>query len=86
MIKIDKGVPMTDSRSRTSVQKYPWRDMRPGDSFFVPNAGHATTRDRKPGFKIFHAGFGKRIHPGSRWVTRAATVDGVTGLRVWRLS
>lgn len=34
-IKIEKGIPMPDARSKSSV--YPFEGMEVGDSFFAPN-------------------------------------------------
>jgi hypothetical protein len=71
MIKIEKGIP-TPPRSR-----YPLRDMEIGDSIFVPGktslgfSGYVASASQKTGFKF---------------ATRKAIEDGVTGLRVWRIS
>ena len=69
-LKIDKGIPPPPERRRRN--KYPFRDLDPGDSFFVPDTAAKTM-----GSSVSHA----RKRYGIRLVTR--TENG--GVRVWRL-
>jgi hypothetical protein len=71
MIEIEKGIP-TPPRSR-----YPLRDMEIGDSIFIPSKTSL-------GFSGYVASAGKQT--GFKFSTRKAIKDGVTGLRVWRIS
>lgn len=71
--KIEKGVPVPLGRhNRGGACKYPWNEMEPGDSFFVP--GRALRN-----FNIV-APANRRYAP-KRFVAR--TVKG--GVRVWRI-
>jgi hypothetical protein len=69
-IQIDKGIPLPPQRRRP--MKYPWRTLKVGESFFVPErtaaefSGNVRSAKKKT---------------GHRYTTR--TVDG--GVRVWRL-
>lgn len=83
MINIDKGVSVpTDGDKGGRQPTYPWRDMKPGDSFFVPTQ-NIDKRERASGFNLT---MGKRAHPGSTWATRTVTENGIRGIRVWRLT
>jgi hypothetical protein len=64
--KIEKGVPLPTS---ATARKYPYREMHPNDSFFVPGA---TTGKFNP------CVFATR-NPGWKFVTRAEK----GGVRVW---
>ena len=65
MIKIDDGVPIPRS-------KYPWREMKVGQSFFTEDP------------KVRAAGFeaGKRLN--LKFVSRTVTENGIKGFRIWR--
>ena len=41
LIKIDKGIPLPPQGSNQRTAKYPWRDMRVGDSIRVQGQGRA---------------------------------------------
>jgi len=47
-IKIDSNVKIPSSSYGVGIGKYPWHNMKPGDSFFVPEA---KTRPATPLFK-----------------------------------
>ncbi len=74
-IKIDKGIPLHDSKRQISpglTQKL--RDMEVGDSFFYP----AVTSTLN--------GIIRNLRPeGIKYSTRKVTENGVLGLRVWRI-
>lgn len=60
---------------------YPWREMRPGQSFFV----EAETALRRKQITAIAAGYAKR-HPEYSFVSRKeVSPDGVTGIRIWRV-
>jgi hypothetical protein len=65
---IEKGIPVVEAKRRN---KYPFADMVPGDSFFIPNPSK---------------GFGTTVRDYSQrlgWNFHYARVDG--GGRVWRM-
>lgn len=72
MIVVEKNIPMPPQGSGRPT-KYPWRDMQPGDSFFVPGetvqsfAGNLSSRLRNHGEQY-----------------RSRTEG--DGVRVWRVS
>lgn len=70
-IKIDKKVAVPSGR-----HTYPWREMQPGDSFFVPMVGK--TRGR--GLYVC-----ARRAAGIEITTRTVVENGVKGIRVWRI-
>lgn len=84
---IDKFVAIPKSARPTLNGRaaiYPWAHMEPGDSFFVPG-GKAGTKDKRPGVIMRINPHGARVkYPGTTWVTRAVTENGVNGIRVWR--
>jgi len=69
---IESNIPMPDPKMGRKP-KYPWRQMKVGDSFFVP--------DRKTNFIAGIAWNQTRRH-GTKWACRA--IDG--GVRVWRMT
>lgn len=71
--KVESGIPMPAPNKRTHRKtKYPWRQMKIGQSFFVPNVKSGAMAGRCS--NAFRYGFGK-------FQTR--TVKG--GCRVWRV-
>lgn len=85
-ITINKGIPTPDvGRAGGMPAKFPWQDMEPGDSFFA--AGYATnTTNAKNGERAISTNMGTKIFPGSKWIMRRATENGVNGVRVWRVA
>ena len=81
MITIDKGMPMP---ARTSdKKKWPWAEMAVGDSFFA--AGYSLVQNQmgNPRFSVTN---GRLKVPGSKWITRTVTENGIKGVRVWRIA
>ena len=72
-IKIEKGIPMPDTRQKTSI--YPFENMEVGDSFFAPNK----TRQQ-----MDNACGHWRKAKGWKFVLRYQQEDEVSGTRVWR--
>lgn len=70
-IKIDKKVPMPPLRARAT---YPFRDMKPGDSFFVENGNNAS-------ISCCASNFASK-NPGFKFTTRR---EG-NGYRCWRIA
>jgi hypothetical protein len=85
-ISIDKNVPVPPASPYGGAPiKFPWRDMVPGDSFFA--AGYVTSVKRaKNGEPSMNFNNGKKAHPGSKWMSRTVTENGVNGCRVWRVA
>lgn len=70
---IEKGIPVPALRGRVYAPRYPWDDMVPGDSFFVP-AG--------PQLKSIQSMAYKAGKVRERRYFAAPELDGV---RVWRV-
>ncbi len=68
--QIDKGIPIPESRGRPG--KYPFADMKPGDSVLIP--GKRATQLGGP--LAYHRGKGLEL--------TSRTVEG--GCRVWRVA
>lgn len=81
-IKIEKNIPIPD-KFRGANNKYPFKDMKVGDSFFIPFAGS--------GYKdisILHNSINnaRRLYVSlnkEKEFVSSKTKDG-TGLRIWR--
>ena len=71
MLAIDDNIPIPEKRTH----KYPFGNMKVGQSFFAPNIG----RD----YPLSSLG-NKRFHP-KKFRQSTVTENGVTGLRVWRI-
>jgi hypothetical protein len=83
---IEFGIPMPPAGKPGPEVKFPWAQMRPGDSFFVPG-GRLNQRDSRRGTAaIVGTAAGYKIIKGSSWGKRAVTENGVNGVRVWRVS
>ena len=67
-LKIEEGIPIPKMRLR----KYPWEDMKVGDSFFVPDGNNNTIQTA--------ASYAGKRH-NRKYCTRQ--VNG--GIRVWRI-
>lgn len=61
-------------RKNLSRSKYPFADLKVGQSFFIPG-------ERK---KINPYTYTVRLKP-RKFTTRSATHDGVSGIRIWRI-
>jgi len=72
MFKIDQKVPLPRRKAGRDGSKYPWREMKVGDSFFVQteNAGNLRSLASNTGRKL-------------NAVFTARSVEG--GVRVWRV-
>jgi hypothetical protein len=83
-IKIDQGIPLPGrNNTRGGPGKWPWTEMRPGDSFFA--AGYVQTKVQGDA-PTFSTRWGANMVPGSKWATRFVTENGVQGVRVWRVA
>ena len=74
MIKIDKEIPMPESRS-TGTSIYPFEDLEIGDSFFVPGKSRA---------QMDNACGHWRKKKGWKFTVERRTENDVIGARVWR--
>jgi hypothetical protein len=75
---IDAGISIPDKRGGRGPlpRKYPWLEMKIGDSFLVQKAQH------KFGNSVWNA----EQRYGLKFCTRSVTVDGVKCVRVWRIA
>ncbi len=72
--KIDKKIPLPDHYKTGKVSKYPFPEMKVGDSFFVPGKSTAV--------KAAAFNWSKRNKEG-KWKFCSSARDG--GMRIWRL-
>lgn len=74
-IKIEKGIKMWEPRGKSGGRKdvYPWREMKKGDSFFIPSQKPATAQSAV-------ARANKRYAP-KKFAARTMP----TGVRIWRV-
>lgn len=72
MVKIDKGIPLPKAATR---EKYPFREMNVGDSFFVKETVASSSASLA----------NKRFAP-KRFASRKVTVGGQSGLRIWSIA
>lgn len=75
----EDGLPLPDDREFWSVRSYPWRDLRPGWSFFVPDRTLNQMRQACVQASVAHKPWGRLYRAARR------TENGVDGVRVWRV-
>lgn len=73
-IKIDKKIP-APRRRIAGWHKYPFPDMKPGDSFFAPEANVSSL--------MTTANYHKKN--GQKYTARAVVEKGIPGARIWRV-
>ena len=74
MIRIETNVPIPQANGgRYRACKYPWRELRPGDSFYVAKGNRNSIN---AGVRNWSAKLGAKF--------TVRTMDG--GVRVWRVS
>lgn len=81
MIKIESGIPIPQNVG-TRVSKYPYRDLKPGDSFFV-----ALTENHKSASALrqtLQSGAIRALGKGAA-IAHVVTENEVQGVRVWRV-
>lgn len=83
MIKIDKGIPLPKLANSLKGAIYPWASMEIGDSFFAAGTKHPSVKGLG---KVFSSRQGKSTVPKSKWSTRTAIENGVSGIRCWRVA
>lgn len=80
MFKIEKGVSIPPKGvGIRKAEKYPFRDMEVGDSFFVPGA--KTLR-----IASACAGATKFLGNGHKFSVRKVEEKGIAGVRCWRIA
>ena len=70
--QIDTGIKIPASKYGTGTGKYPWHQLKSGDSFFVPETRLASSKSR-PGTPLFKTS------------SRVRVENGVKGIRVWKV-
>lgn len=79
---IEKGVEIPKKKAGPgSESMYPFAQMEPGDSFFIPASG-ITQKNLQRRMATAAKRTGSARIPGSKWTTRK--VEG--GIRVWRVA
>lgn len=73
---IEDGVPIPPRRQ--VKLSWPLLDLREGQSLWAANGNVATARQQ--------VNKARKLVPTSRFVVRAAEIDGVSGVRVWRIA
>lgn len=73
---IEDGVPIPPRRQ--VKLSWPLLDLREGQSLWAAGGNVATARQQ--------VNKARKLVPTSRFIVRAAEIDGVLGVRVWRLS
>jgi hypothetical protein len=85
-ISIEKGVPIPDGRyTNGGREKYPFRRMEIGDSFFVSDEGRMSGQWLRAKLYTYAASVRKRGVPDLRITARVVEENGVSGVRVWRV-
>lgn len=74
--KIESGIPFPGNK-RTVRSKYPWRFMKVGQSFFVPNGNMNTIASH-----VWNVN--KQLAP-AKFKCRKVVEKQIEGLRVWRV-
>jgi hypothetical protein len=87
--KLDDGVP-PPPRTRAGVSKYPFPDMKLGQSFFVPNAKLKTIISAAQGYRSVEKQKGNVIGFSTRpWIEESKDAEGheirTPGVRCWRI-
>lgn len=86
MFKIDSDVPYegTGSNRRSKIEDMPFKDLKPGQSFFIPGG---TNEDGKSTIntKINWVAKARKLYPSKTFVSKTVTENGELGLRVWRI-
>lgn len=86
MFKIEKGVSVSPASHGVRGEracKYPWREMKAGDSFFVPFVKGKTASWLQSNLFTAGAQFKKNNNPSWKFATRVDHDAG--GIRVWRI-
>jgi hypothetical protein len=72
--EVQPAIPLPKARGGSLKRKYPWLEMKVGDSFLVEKSQH------KFGNSVWNA----EQRYGLKFSTRSVTIDGVKCTRVWR--
>lgn len=75
-IRIDKRVPIPKPETRDRSPKYPWADMKVGDSFFVAGVTQKA---------INSSAHHQTLHGNGTYSTRVVVENGVKGVRCWKV-
>lgn len=86
-IDIEGGIPLPppspSGRRGGRSRKYPVPDLKPGDSFFVPETSERDANAIRGSLATAISRV-KTAHPGWEYATRVWDEKGVRGIRVWR--
>ena len=82
IVKIDHDIPLPPGLGK--LAKYPFKDLKPGDSFFIVGEGEDGSDEKKKFRQRIGVAVSQKLGRGGGAV-RAVTEGGVSGYRVWRL-
>lgn len=74
--KIDKGIPIPPMARAGRKGRWPFEQMQPGDSFFVPGK-----KAQDMAGTVFYV---RMKNPGWKFSMRMLEENGVKGTRIWR--
>lgn len=86
-IKIDKGIPIP-ARSRVSAgarRKYPWPDMKVGDSFWISAEGRNLDQMQQLILTVAKMWALRNFKPWMFTTARERSAKSVPGVRIWRI-
>ena len=72
MFKVENNVPLPESKYGLGTGKYPWHQLLPGQSFFVPEH-HLSNPKHRPSTPLF------------KTRSRVCVENGIKGVRVWKV-
>lgn len=81
MYTIESGIPLPPPANRGPKSQYPFDNMQPGDSFFVPcsEADFIKLSNRLTGAISRY----RKVHPEAAFSVRRVDGESVNGIRVW---
>lgn len=81
-IKIDSDIPLPQPAHRGPLPRYPWRTMKPGDSFVYPNTRSLRHTQASANRAVAY----RKSDHGETYATRTVTENGERVVRVWRVA
>ncbi len=80
--KVESGI---DVPPLTHETKYPWSEMQPGDSFFIPSQGKKNQRSVQTSAIATAKRWGVK-NSGETFISRTVEENGESGVRIWRVA
>lgn len=82
-IVIEKAVPLPAARAAGRGAKYPFKEMRAGDSFAVPFDPAVSERRNMQRLTMSATSWAKRSDSALKFVARLVEEEGVRKVRLW---